>query len=124
MKTFKMVDFYISAALMAGFAILSLIKPDVTFLIGYFVVGGWQIISMLVHELKGWFVPKGSARRLYHTITISILISALVGLLVTPVRAMLAFIFLFAAPVMAVYYCMMCYNETWIKLKRPLAALK
>ncbi len=49
MKKFKKIDAWVSAVLIIGFAVPSFINQDATFIIGYFVVGGWQVISMLLH---------------------------------------------------------------------------
>ena len=62
MKTFKKTDFWISCLLITGFIIASLIRMDSTLIIGYFTVGGWHVISMVVHSLNRWFTEKGSAR--------------------------------------------------------------
>ena len=55
MKKFKQVDYYINIALILAFSIVSLINMDGTFIIGYLVVGGWQVISMIVHSYHHWF---------------------------------------------------------------------
>ena len=51
MKTFKIIDFLGQVLLVVLFTIASLIKQDSTFIWGYFIVGGWQAISMLIHHL-------------------------------------------------------------------------
>lgn len=84
MKKFKLYDTWISISLIIGFTIFSLIKLDYSFLIGYCVIGGWQIISMIVHGLNGWFAQKGSVRYRYHIIVAIIALLSLAGLLAYP----------------------------------------
>jgi hypothetical protein len=124
MKSFKIIDIGISIGLILIFSVLSLIHRDNTFLIGYWTVGSWQIISMLIHAIKGWFTHSKAGRYYYH-ITITVLAAlSLLGLLVYPVQFLLMAILLFAAPFMAIYYTWLCYNEVYVKMQRPLAALK
>ena len=65
MKKFKQIDFIISMTLMTSFVLLAFIRRDGSIMLGYFVVGGWQVASMIVHEIKKWFVPAGRRRRVY-----------------------------------------------------------
>ena len=115
MKKFKTIDMWISIGLIAGFAIASLINQDYTFITGYFVVGGWQVISMIVHAVDRCFTEKTGARYIYHWITF-------ISLVTMPIGSF--WILLFTAPFMAVYYTWLCYNEVYIKMQRPLAQLK
>ncbi len=79
MKNFKIWDMWISIVLIIGFAVASLINQDYTFMIGYFVVGGWQVISMLVHVFYKCFTHLGASRHVYHWITFISLITMPVG---------------------------------------------
>jgi hypothetical protein len=124
MKTIKLIDTWGSILLITGFTIWSLIAQDETFFIGYFVVGGWQLLSMIVHSMAGWFMQKGGHRRIYENIVIIILTLTVLGFIVHPILWVLAVTMLFAAPVMAIIYTCICYEEVYIKMKRPLTLLK
>ena len=115
MKKFKTIDFFISTMLITAFTIYCLIKRDESFFIAYFVVGGWQVISMLVHVFNGCFIYKGGSRYIYHWIT-------LVSIITMPIGSI--WILLFTAPFMAIYYTWLCYHEVYVKMQRPLALLK
>jgi hypothetical protein len=115
MKKFKTIDYWISILLMAVFAIISLIKWDGTIVVGYFVTGTWQVISMIIHVRNGWFTRVGSARYIYHWIV-------LIAVFTLPFGSYI--ILFFTAPFMALYYTCLCYNEVTVKLQRPLALLK
>ena len=116
MKKLKQIDCWISIALIIVFLILSLINHDYTFIIGYFIVGGWQVISMIVHAYAGWFNQKNGVRRVYHWIT-------LISLVTMPIGSF--YILFFIAPFMAIYYTWICYEEVYVKMQqRPLAQLK
>ncbi len=123
MRTFKKYDFGIQCTLIIGFLIASLILRNQTFIVGYFVVGGWQVISMLVHQSKHWFSELGTARYHYHRITLVTVLLMLAGLIV-PLFLFIFFLLLFAAPFMACYYAAICYDEVYHKMQRPLAQLK
>jgi hypothetical protein len=115
MKRFKIIDFWISCILITAFTIVSIYGGGWTFLIGYIVVGSWQVISMIVHVVTGTFIYKGGSRYVYNWIT-------LISVITMPVGSI--FILYFTAPFMAIYYTYLCYNETYIKMQRPLALLK
>jgi len=124
MKRFKKTDFEISVILIIVCTAFAFLKGGASFFIGYVVVGAWQLISMLVHYYNDWFCEKGGKRRNYQTTVIVALSSAIAGLIVSPIMLIVAVVLLFAAPVMAVYYTWICYEETYIKMRRPLDLLK
>ena len=102
--------------LIAGFVIASLIRQDFEFTIyGYFIVGGWQVISMLVHAIMGWFTAGWGTRTIYNWIT-------LVSVMTMPLGSF--WILLFTAPFMAIFYTWLCWHEVHVKMRRPLALLK
>ena len=115
MRKFKTIDLFISIALITGFTIYCLIKMDQSILIAYFVVGGWQVISMVVHAINKWFSTRGSERYIYHWISF-------ISLATMPAGSV--WILLFTAPIMALYYTLLCYQEVYVKMRRPMALLK
>ncbi len=137
MKKFKTIDVWISITLICAALGYGISNHDY-FIYGYFVVGGWHIISMIVHAYYGWFTGIGGRRRTYHFIVGILIAFTLVDLLImylfprVPVLNRISvnillpelFVLLFAAPVMAVYYTALCYRELYIKMERPLAKLK
>jgi len=115
MKTFKTIDLFISISLIIAFTLYWLIKQDSSFMIAYFVVGGWQASSMLVHAYNKCLTYKGGSRNIYHRVT-------LISLVTLPLGSF--WILLFAAPFMAIYYTYLCFHDLYIKMQRPLAMLK
>ncbi len=115
MKKFKKIDTWISILLITGFAMATIIKRDSSFIIGYFVVGSWQVISMLVHVYNHSFTEKKSSRYIYHWIVFIAVITIPVGSF---------FILLFTAPFMAIFYTWLCFDEVQKMNQRPLAILK
>lgn len=120
MKQFKIIDFWVSTGLIISGIIISIIEGREGFLhnyflAGYFIVGAWQIISMVVHAINHCFTVKGGARYFYHWITFIAMITFPFGSF---------WILFFTAPFMAVYYTYLCYKETYVKMQRPLALLK
>lgn len=123
MKKFKQIDNWISTTLIVAALLSSLIRLDESFIVWYFVVGAWQLISMITHVWAG-LVPKHSARAIYHTIVVVTLILALVGLVVPYILYAVLLFLVFVAPIMAIYYTMLCFAETEKWYKRPLSILK
>ncbi|MEO8770760.1 MAG: hypothetical protein ABI402_11760 [Ferruginibacter sp.] len=115
MKKYKIIDTWISTILISIFALIYLVSLDFGYVItGYFIVGSWQLISMIVHAWNHWFTAKGSARIYYHWFVGVCLISIPISFEVL----------LYMAPFMAAYYTWICYEEVYIKMKRPLSILK
>jgi len=115
MKRLKTFDLLINITLIAGFSIYCLFKQDSSYLLAYFVVGAWQVISMIFHAYNRIFTYKGGSRYYYHWV-------ALISLLTIPLGSV--WILLFTAPFMAIYYTYLCYHEVYVKMQRPLAVLK
>jgi hypothetical protein len=124
MKRFKTIDVWVSGALIISFLLLALLQQGGNFIYGYFVVGSWQIISMLTHTGKGWFTERGGRRRVYHYVVTMVLCAVLLGFLVDSLLFFLLYGLLYASPFMALYYLWLCYHETYVKMKRPLEVLK
>jgi len=120
MKQFKIIDFWISVGLIISFTIINIMEGSLNILenyllVGYFVVGGWQVISMLVHVFNHCFTAKFGARYIYNWITFIAVVTMPLGSI---------WILLFAAPFMAIGYTYLCYKETYVKMRRPLHLLK
>lgn len=124
MKKFKTLDAWISTILIVSSTIISFINHDYTFLLGYTVVGAWQVISMIVHAFNGWFTESGSKRYTYHRIVVITLMIVLLGFAIYPILIYLLFILLFVSPFMALYYNWLCFEEVRKMNQRPLAILK
>ena len=119
MRTLKKIDLVVQLLLIIGFAITTLVKSSNAFLLGYFVVGGWQGIGMILHRIKKWHTANGSVRNIYHTVTVIVLILAAVSFTL-PIMYYYFFLLLFLAPVMALSYFAICFKETFYYTKRPL----
>ena len=120
MKQFKKFDCWLSAALITSFIIISFIKiithtVSTSFLTGYFVVGGWQVISMLLHAFNHWFTYNKGKRYFYHWLSF-------IAVVTMPLGSFLMLFFI--APFMAIFYTSLCYEEVYVKMQRPLALLK
>lgn len=121
MKTFKLIDFWVSVGLLISFLIIiangkpeSLIDENI--LLSYYVVGGWHIISMLVHAICGWFTIRWGTRFWYQWVSF---------ILVVTIPAGSVWILVFTAPFMAFFYTAYCGYEVFVKMnRRPLAILK
>lgn len=121
MKLFKQADFFLSVALIIIFLVIiikgnpeSLIDENI--LTAYGVIGGWHVISMLVHAMNKWFTDPSSTRFWYHWICFILLVTIPLGSV---------WILAFTAPFMAFFYTAYCGYEVYIKMnRRPLEVLK
>lgn len=125
MKTFKTTDFYIQVLLFPFTIAAIIISRDkmLALFVSYFIIGGYQLTGIFIHEFNHWFTSRGSARRYYHNTSYAIAIC----MMLTPLVGFTGVVFfplLFLAPFMAVYYTWLCSKETFVYLRRPLSILK
>jgi hypothetical protein len=124
MKIFKILDVYISITLMLTALMLLPFDGTYAFVCGYFILGSWHCVSMLVHAIKGWFVTKQFARINYHWTVAVVIVFAGLALLIKSLMMVLMVVMLIAGPIMAIIYTSICYKETFKFMKRPLDDLK
>lgn len=123
MKQFKIIDFWISVGLIFSFTIIVFLEAkklsflNDSFLLGYFVVGTWQVISIIIHLVHKNKILISSLRKIYSLVTLICLITMPMGFL------MFAILF-YLAPFMAIFYTCICGIELFSKAKRPLDQLK
>ncbi len=123
MKMFKLIDLWISAVLIGFFTFVCLFNVEFLFY-AYFIVGGWQITSMIVHALSGWFMKKGGARLIYiYTVAIIVLL-VLLSLFFEPFFLTILFFLLIGSPILAVVYTHICFKELNELKQRELLSLK
>jgi hypothetical protein len=115
MKAFKYADALISLVLISFFGSLALTRGLDILITGYLIVGGWQVISMLVHIVKKWFVAKTGVRYYYHWLSFLLLVTFFIGSL---------WLLFYLAPFMAIFYTGLCIYEIKKIRPRPLALLK
>ena len=124
MRTFKKYDLLLQATLILGFLIASLLNRDNTFIIGYCIVAGWQLISILIHFLHHWFDKKGSRRYYYQVLVLIAMLLVLIGTMLPSTLVLVLYLLLFTTPLMDCYYAWICYDEVYRKMQRPLYQLK
>jgi hypothetical protein len=116
MRLYKLIDAWVSAGLIIFFISYFLWNYSLEGLfVAYFVTGGWQVISMIVHAYHNWFTRKYHVRHIYHWIT-------LISLITFPLGSF--WVLLFTAPFMAVFYTWICFYECRRLLVRPISVLR
>jgi hypothetical protein len=123
MKQFKLIDFYTSIGLIVGCLLTGIFIDNTAFIAAYFIVGGWQVISMLVHAYFGWFTGRQGNRYWYHCFSAVCVAGMLLSIVAEPLLVIFA-VLLFLAPPMAIYYMRICYKEVFFYMVRPLDLLK
>ena len=114
MKPFARLDVVIQVILIIigiaiGLAVASnSIQSDYMF-VPYFLVGGWQILSVIVH-LVGEGFRFSTLRRIYLVTLVLVLVILIISV---PTAAIIYSLIglLFFSPVMAIFYLFTCYKE-------------
>ena len=131
MKTFKLADALISTVLIIVAAGIGFAYGNEYIFYCYFIVGGWQVISMIIHEINKWFVPEGSVRRLYHRVVVWMIIVfiiwAFTGYILSETFGHYILVYLYLllvfTPVMAIFYTTLCFIEWKKSHAKPMAKL-
>ena len=129
MKIFKAADWTISAVLLFFFAVICFRDPGTKIFLAYFVIGGWQLISLGVHRVFPQLYIRSNARKAYE-VSVLIVLGALVLCLLPMLlnNAVLLMVYLYVmlvmAPVMAVTYTIIGYAEYRKMLHREFIHLK
>lgn len=129
MKTFKLTDIIISIVLIAGAFVYSMLQSFDGFAVinSYFVIGCWQVISMIIHQADKRFAGKETLRFRYHVFVLALLLffAVMIGLellfdvgssvFMLPFFAVLM-VLVVASPVLAIFYTNLCIRE-WKKME-------
>lgn len=128
MKRLKEIDVTIQILLIAGSFIYGVVIADYRFILGYFVVGGWQLLSCLLHAVSPYPYLPSPARRSY---LLTLLWTFGLGVLSLAVNSfshgfILLFLFalLFVSPFYAIWYTYICAEETGRMRQRELIQLR
>jgi hypothetical protein len=135
MRIYKKLDFLVQILLFFIWIPLFIFSHDnMGFIYLYFVVGGWQLLSCLIHGIfPQHYYPVKARKHYLITLLIAVILGVicLAGLLNTflyPLANLTAFPYLFASlfftPLMALWYCYICYKEVRIYEQREWILLK
>lgn len=120
MKTLKLIDFGGQVVLIAASLFLLAMGSEFAYF-GYFIVGGWQLLSSVAHGLlkDKYFAAKG--RRYYLQTLFWVFI---LGIISIPVWIFYGFGLLIVSPFLAIWYATICYNENELLEQKSLVHLK
>jgi len=112
MKNVKAADCIIQGLLIITGFVLGFAAGDLneTLFIGYFLVGGWQVLSVIVHFF--YKPPYNTRLRKIYLIILGLVL--LIVVLSIPMQGIIFVLLglLFVSPVMAIYYLVTCFKET------------
>jgi hypothetical protein len=114
MKGIKKADYIIQIVLIIAGLVLGLtakrVLDDEQFFIGYFTVGGWQVLSAIAHFF--YKAPYNTRMRKIYLIALGIVL-LIMGISIPTDGIIVALVgLLFFSPVMAIYYLITCIRET------------
>jgi hypothetical protein len=114
MKGIKKADCIIQGLLIVAGLIMALtarrVLDDEQFFVAYFMVGGWQVLSVIVHFF--YKAPYNIRMRKIYLISLGIVL-LIMGLSIPSDGIIIALLgLLFVSPVMAIYYLITCIKET------------
>jgi hypothetical protein len=118
MLQFKRIDIIVQVLLIIFSFFFGLFIDSPLFLLGYFVVGGWQVTSFLIHNhYRKEFTPAKDRRQYGRTVTfilsfaIALLILAFLIEEIAVITIFYLFLLLLLTPFVACWYLVICINE-------------
>lgn len=123
MRTIKLYDAWIQAIMIIVFFILGVINTSNSILVGYFVVGSYQVINAITHTLFD-FKSTSKYRHYYNLTLVYLSIVVAIAFLVPSILFIIAYLMLFISPFLAIAYNAICFYEVKKMYERPLAQLK
>jgi peptidoglycan/LPS O-acetylase OafA/YrhL len=116
MKIYKTIDACLQLLLIAACPVYLMLNYthgrnfDTLFFACYFIVGGVQVLSCIIHLAAIDKSVKLQSRKAYHT---GLLIIACLLLLSLPFDGLIIPLIglIFIAPIMAILYCVLCFKE-------------
>ena len=119
MKRFKQADFFGQVILIIAFIVALGTWGFSTIIAGYIIVGVWQLTSMVIHFYNEWHMNRGGKRSYYFYISVSTVVLICAAFLFPSALLSFLYLLLFLAPLMAIYYTSICYNEVFHPYRRP-----
>ena len=108
---FKKTDFYGQLLLALLSLAVTAVVDDGFFIISYFVVGGWQVTSALIHMRHRTALLQVGGRHKYEVLLAILVACCLLSLLITPLLIFYLYLMLLAGPAMAVWYAYITWHE-------------
>jgi hypothetical protein len=121
MLLYKKIDTYAQIILIITGLIFGLVTRDVTFITGYFVVGGWQVLSAFIHLFGFKKLPVLKGRKLYLYTLLLLTITGLLSIIFVDFVIIFLLGLLIVSPFLAVWYAAICYGEMklWAQYLTP-----
>ncbi len=119
MITLKKLDFWGQITVTITIIICAIFLKGNTLFAFYFIVGGWQLISVLIHVFAKKML-KAESRQVYHVVLLLVLLFLIIGLFVTSIMWLLLYGLLFLSPLLAIWYLIICYTEIKVNQSRDL----
>jgi hypothetical protein len=124
MITLKKIDAVIqSFCLIAALVLIAFYDTSWMF-ISFFIIGGWQLLSVIVTRLFARNLPSVFHRGYYEKTLITLAVLGLIVLIVPYVGLFYFYGLLFIAPVLALWYIIITWHELILWQKRSLIHLK
>ena len=117
MRKFKVYDIAIQAITLLSTLAWAIISDQwLIVMMGYFIIGGWQLVSMVVHTVDGRYLRGGAWRIVHHVITgvalgTGVLLIFGIDLFHVGGSEALLLLIVFAPMIMALSYTALCITE-------------
>ena len=103
MKTVYKIDYFGQLLLYASIAVLMLWKIDY-FYSAYLLIGGWQLLSMMLHFIFRSSYIQSKQRQYYQWVLLAIMVIFLLGIMLPVLVWFGLMLLMFVSPALAIWY--------------------
>ena len=128
-KKIKIADLGIQVLLfLTGLAVFLFTNEEQLYFYFYYLLGSWQILSLIIHYIDNRGLQFFQKRRLFGQTIVWVIITGAVSLLLLILKSPVIIFYLFGlllfSPFLAIWYMSICYREILQLRKRELIHLK
>lgn len=125
MRTFKRLDFRMQVILISLSIVYGIFVRDEYFIYGYYITGGWQLLSSLTHLLFKQAYYASPGRKAYlKCVAIMLGLGFFLAIVSLPALLLYGFVMLWVPPFLACWYADICHREIEMLEYRSLVQLK
>ncbi len=121
MKSFKKIDLLLQVAIISFSVLIVLFNTSQNIFLAYFLTGGYQLLSSLIHLFNGraYYPVKG---RKYYWGTLMVI--AFLTAIFFAYFLFVGLALLWVSPILAIWYLIICYRENRLLAYKEMVHLK
>ena len=111
MKRFKQIDVIGQFLIILTFIGIEIFQRNGTYFMGYLIIGGWQLISVILHLIFRKQLMLSPLRKIYNVVLIVVVALAIIAFTIPQLGLYILLALLYIPTPMALFYNYLCFVE-------------